>query len=156
MEITRKRSKVSLDEFSSMILPMLEKNIDVTITATGDSMYPLWKHKRDRVVLTNCNKFNLKRGDIPLYKRSSGQYVMHRIIRVNNDSYDMCGDAQWHIEYNLPKENIIAVVKSFTRKGKEYSCNNFLFRVYSIIWMGLLPLRRINLKIYRKLSGIFK
>jgi hypothetical protein len=156
MEATRKKLKISLDEFSSVILPMLEKNIDVPITTTGDSMYPLWKHKRDMVVLTNCDKFNLKRGDIPLYKRPSGQYVLHRIIKVNKNSYDMCGDAQWNIEYNIPKENIIAVVKSFTRKGREYSSNNFSFRVYSDIWMRLLPLRRINLRIYRKLSSILK
>lgn len=156
MEIMKKKSKISLEKFGYIIISMLEENVDVTITTTGDSMYPLWKNKRDSVVMARCNKFNLKRGDIPLYKRPTGQYVLHRIIRVNKDSYDMCGDAQTLIEYNIPKENIIAVVKSFTRKGKEYSCNSLRFRGYSTVWLALLPLRRIILKVYRKLSGIIK
>jgi signal peptidase I len=156
MEINTKKSKISLGEFSSRVLPMLEENIDVALTTTGNSMYPLWKHKRDKVVLTSCDKFSLKKGDIPLYKRVSGQYVLHRIVKVNDDSYDMCGDAQVQIEYNLPKQNIIAVVKSFTRKGKDYSCNYVGFRIYSAVWLWLLPFRRISLKIYKKLSGILK
>lgn len=156
MEIIRKKSKISIEEFSATILTILEENIGVTITTTGNSMYPLWKHKRDSVVLMKCDKFNLKKGDIPLYKRANGQHVLHRIVRVNSNSYDMCGDALSHIEYNFPKENLIAVVKSFTRNGKEYSCSSLLFRVYSTVWMWLLPFRGIILKIYTKLSGIIK
>jgi signal peptidase I len=156
MKPMRKKSKLSPQEFSSSVLPMIEENISITITTTGNSMYPLWKHKRDSIVIVKCDKFNLKRGDIPLYKRSNGQYVLHRIIRVNKDSFDMCGDAQSNIEYNIPKENIIAVVKSFIRNGKDYSCNSLCFRIYSALWMWMLPLRGINLKIYRKLSGIIK
>jgi hypothetical protein len=154
MEIRRKKSRVSLEEFSTVVLPMLEKNIDVTITTTGNSMYPLWVHKRDSVLLTSCDKFNLRKGDIPLYKRANGQYVLHRIVKVNKDSYDMCGDAQWNIEYSVPKENIIAVVKAFTRKGKEYSCKSSVYSAYSILWMWLFPLRKLNIRIYRKLGGI--
>ena len=98
---------------------MLDENIDIAITVTGDSMFPLWRHMRDTAVLTKCDKTALRKGDIPLYRRKTGQYVMHRIIKANKDSYNLCGDAQTQIEYNLSAENIIAVVKAFTRKGKK-------------------------------------
>jgi hypothetical protein len=155
MEAVKKRTKISEDEFTARVLPILEQNLDVTVTTTGYSMFPLWKHKRDSAVLTSCDQFNLKKGDIALYKRASGQYVLHRIIKVNSESYDMCGDGQWEIEYNLPKENVIAVVIAFTRKDRKYSCRHISFRVYSALWL-CMPLRKINLKIFRKLSGIIK
>lgn len=156
MEIIRNTIKISREDFSSTILLMLEKNMDVALTITGNSMYPLWKHKRDSVILSNCNRFNLTKGDIPLYQRANGQYVLHRIIKVNRDSYDMCGDAQFQIEHNLPKENIIAVVKAFTRNGKSFNCSCYLFKIYSILWMWLFPLRRNCERIYRKIICFFK
>jgi signal peptidase len=142
----------SKEKLSSVLLTMLSENIDVTITVTGDSMFPLWRHKRDTVVLTNCDKSALRKGVIPLYVRESGQYVMHRIVKANNNNYNLCGDAQTQIEYNLPKEKIVAVVKGFTRKGKEYSCDDLWVRIYSVLWMWLFPFRGIILKAYRKLS----
>ncbi|WP_144023709.1 S24/S26 family peptidase [Paenibacillus sp. FSL H8-0548] len=133
-----------------MLVPMLEDNLDVLIPVSGNSMYPLWKHNRDSVVVTSCNPYALKKGDIPLYRRASGQVVMHRIIRVNQDGYDMCGDIETQIEYNLPKDNIIAVVKCFTRKGQDYSCTHFGYKMYSFLWIRLRPLRRFFLKGYRE------
>ncbi len=149
MDVRKVKLDTSKEEFSAALLQLLDENIDVTITVTGDSMLPLWKHKRDTVVLTKCDKFALKKGDIPLYRRSNGQFVMHRIIHVHKDSYNLCGDAQTQIEYNLKKENIIAVVKAFTRKGKEYSCTSHWFKLYSALWLRLRPFRRILLKGYR-------
>lgn len=150
------RKNISLEKLSPILNELINNNIDVTITVTGISMGPLWRHKRDSVVLTKCDKSSLKKGDIPLYIRLDGKYVMHRIINVKENSYDLCGDNQINIEYGLPKECVLAVVKSFTRNGKKYSCNSLLFQIYSTAWIGLLPLRRIILKIYIKLSGIIK
>lgn len=146
----------SKEKDSSILLKMLAENIDVTITVTGDSMFPLWRHKRDTVVLTKCDKTTLKKGDIPLYRRTTGQYVMHRIIKVNHESYNLCGDAQTQIEYNLPTENVIAVVKAFTRKEKNYCCSDLRYKTYTVLWMRLFSCRRIILKCYRILCGCIK
>ena len=156
MDIKHVKVDPSKEGFSSILLEMLDENIDVTVTVTGDSMFPLWRHKRDTVVLTKCDKTALKKGDIPFYRRKTGQYVMHRIIKVNKESYNLCGDAQTQIEYNLSKENIIAVVKAFTRKGKEYNCSDLWVRGYKALWIGLLPFRGILLRGYRILSGGYK
>jgi hypothetical protein len=134
-------------EASSALFKMLDEGMDINITVTGDSMFPLWKHKRDSVVITRCEKTSLKKGDIPLYRRVTGQYIMHRIVKVNNDSYNLCGDAQTQVEYNIKAENIIGVVKAFTRKGKKYDCRNLLFRVYSVLWVAILPFRGIFLRV---------
>jgi signal peptidase I len=152
MEVKNVKVSISEEKFTSLLNKMLCENIDVTISVTGNSMFPLWRHKRDSVVLTNCDKTALRKGDIPLYRRATGQYVMHRIIEVNTESCNLCGDAQTQIEYNMPKENIVAVVKGFTRKGRRYNCSNSGVRAYSTAWIWLLPLRRILLKVYSTLK----
>lgn len=48
-----------------MLVPMLEDNLDVLIPVSGNSMYPLWKHNRDSVVVTSCNPYALKKGIFP-------------------------------------------------------------------------------------------
>lgn len=136
-----KKVQTSLAKLSPILLTMLEENIDVTLRVTGNSMNPLLMHKRDSVIFTKCDKFNLKKGDIPLYKRSNGQYVLHRIIKVNENSYNLCGDNQYVIEKNLAKENIIAVVKAYERNGKLCSCNDFAYNVYWRLRVFSIPFR---------------
>ncbi|WP_010243554.1 S24/S26 family peptidase [Acetivibrio cellulolyticus] len=138
-----KKVSTTLDEVSPIILATLDENIDVKLTVTGSSMYPLLINKRDSVILTKCDEVSLKKGDIPLYKRNNGKYVLHRIVRVNENSYDLCGDNQYIIERNLPKKNIIAVVKAFERNGKFYSCDNILYNLYWRIRIFTIPFRRL-------------
>lgn len=153
-----KITKVHLpgEKFASLLLPLLEEKRDVEITVAGNSMYPLWKHGRDSVVLAGCDRYALKKGDVPLYRRPSGQLVLHRIVRVNELTYEMCGDAQTRIEYDLPKENVIAVVKSFTRKGKQYRCDHLAYRAYAGLWPRLRPLRSFANTSCRLLRGLVR
>lgn len=59
-------------------------------TNVGDSMYPLIK-PRDLLVIEAVKK-PLKVGDVPLYKRDSGQYVLHRIVEIDSGEYSTKGD----------------------------------------------------------------
>lgn len=149
-----KKVRTSMKNLSPLLVALLDENIDITLTVTGSSMNPLLTHKRDSVVLTSCNKFNVKKGDIPLYKRSNGQYVLHRIIKVNKNSYNLCGDNQYIIEKNLPKENIIAVVKAFERNGKLYSCNDFTYKVYWRLRVFSIPFRCFLHKVWYRIRTI--
>lgn len=133
--------KTSLDSLSSVMLLLLEENIDIVLGVTGSSMNPLLVNNRDSVILKSCNKFELKKGDITLYKRQNGQYVLHRIIKVTDKGYNLCGDNQYVIEKDLPKENIIAVVNAFERKGKIYNCNNHIYIAYWRLRVASIPLR---------------
>lgn len=154
MEYRKVKLDTSKEDFYTAVLELLDDNLEITITVTGDSMFPLWKHKRDTVTLTKCDKAALKKGDIPLYRRENGQFVMHRIVKVNEDSYNLCGDAQTQIEYDLKMEYIIAVVKTFTRKGTEYTCSNPWYRLYTVLWIKVRLLRHlllIGLRFFRRL-----
>ena len=136
-----------IEELSPLLLGLINDGTDVVFTVTGNSMKPLWYNRRDSVVLTKCDGKALKRGQIPLYKRNNGQYVLHRIIRVRKDTYDMIGDHQTEIEHNVPKDSVLCVVKAFYRRGQYHSCDETSFKIYSHIWMLARPLRGLLFKI---------
>lgn len=69
-------------------------------TNVGDSMMPIIRQNRDLLIIEKVNG-RLKKYDVPLYKRDSGQYVLHRILRVRKNDYVMCGDNRWQKEYEL-------------------------------------------------------
>lgn len=147
--------QVSMEDLSCLFIEMLEQSTDVSLTVTGNSMFPLLADKRDSVILSKCNKWSLKKGDIPLYKRSNGRYILHRIVKVNKDSYDLCGDNQYIVEKGLPKENIIAVVKSCERNGKLICCASLAYKAYWHIIVVLMPFRRMMHMVWSILRRMF-
>ena len=46
-------------QLSELILPLLEQGTDVELTATGNSMRPLWRHKKDVIKLTAVDIQNI-------------------------------------------------------------------------------------------------
>lgn len=153
MENTQKQT-VALKE----IYPMIKEKIDnggiVRLPITGISMRPLLVWGRDTVDLIKCE--NPKKGDIIFYLRDNGQFVLHRIVGVDENGYILCGDNQWHLEYRISDRHIIAVVTSITRKGKTFDMTNVTYRIYSNLWMALLPLRKIIIPLVRKTKHYLK
>ncbi len=153
----------SLQELSPIMEECMADGSEVVLTVTGNSMRPLLRHRRDQVVLTKADKARLQIGDVPLYRRANGQFVLHRIVGLGASSYTLCGDGQWTKEYGVPVKSIVAVATGFYRRGKYISCNAFWYKVYVKVWMALLPLRPFVLKggsfvkrCGRKICSIFK
>ena len=113
-------------------------------TNVGDSMYPLI-HPRDLLVIKKPD-LPLKRFDIPLYKRDSGQYVLHRIVKIKNGEYYICGDNRAFIERGIFDRHIIGVLTDIVREGRTIPVNSPEFKSY----VKLLPLRRSIIRIKNK------
>jgi hypothetical protein len=143
----------------SSLLPIIEeafnRNTTFKIPITGTSMNPLLFEKRDFVFIKKP-EFPLEIGDIPLYRRDSGYFVLHRIVGKDEKGYILCGDNQVKKEYGITEKHIIAVVKSITRKGKTFSVNKFLYKLYVKLWTLILPFRNIILVPLRKIKGLLK
>lgn len=115
-------------------------------TNTGYSMYPLIRQSRD-IIMIGKPDGKLKKYDIPLYKRDNGQYVLHRIIKVRKDDYVLCGDNCYTKEYGVKDEDIIGVLISLVRDGKEVDFNSFRYKIYVFLWCTLFPVRANILKL---------
>ena len=150
--MTPELKAVPMDKLSPLITGLIEDGTDVRFTVTGISMRPLLYNRRDSVLLTFCYPLLLKKRQIPLYKRPDGTYVLHRIVKVGKNSYDMCGDHQWEIERGVDKSSVICVVKGFYRNGVYHSCKELPYRMYSFFWTLALPLRKFAFGLHRKLK----
>ena len=105
----------------------------------GISMLPMLRQGIDNVILSPVPE-KLKKYDLPLYRRSNGQFVLHRIVEAG-DTYTCVGDNQFVLEPGLRHEQMIALVTAFTRGDKLISVTDFRYRVYCVFWHYTRPLR---------------
>lgn len=118
----------------------------IIYTNVGDSMMPLIKQGRDVLVISVVNG-RLKRYDIPLYKRDSGQYVLHRILKVRKNDYVICGDNRCNKEYGITDRHIIGVLSGIIRDGREIPVTDIKCRIYAHLWCNLFPVRVLIIRI---------
>ncbi|MBE7043195.1 MAG: peptidase S24 [Ruminococcaceae bacterium] len=142
--------EVGLDYLGTVIEERLQNGQQVQMTVVGNSMFPLFRNKLDSVILSPIQK-RIKKGDVVLYKRTNGQYVLHRIIRYKKGVYSANGDNQYWIETPLFSEQFLGLMTGFHRKNKLYSTSALWYRIYSFVWVVARPLRGFILKILIKI-----
>lgn len=127
------------------LLPLIREQIalggSVRIAPRGTSMLPMLRQGVDTVVLSPVPD-RLRKYDIPFYRRDDGQFVLHRIVAVG-DTYTCIGDNQYELESGVGQDQMIAVVTSFTRGGREISVTNPGYWCYCRFWHYSRPVRRI-------------
>ena len=117
-------------------------------TTVGDSMYPMLRNRMDSVVIEPVSR-QLRRYELPLYRRPDGQYVLHRILHVKRDGYEMCGDNRLCREYPVPQEWILGVVTGFYRGDTYISVDNKKYRIYVHLWCDFFWVRSLILRVSR-------
>ncbi len=149
------KQKISLKEIYPIIKEKIDNGGTVQLPITGISMRPLLVWGRDYVTIAKCE--NAKKGDIIFYLRDGGQFVLHRIVGTDENGYILCGDNQWYLEHGIEDRHIIAVVTSIKRKGKMINVSkNIPYKVYSSLWMALLPFRKRIIPFVRKSKNNLK
>ncbi|PKK86615.1 MAG: hypothetical protein CVV63_04265, partial [Tenericutes bacterium HGW-Tenericutes-8] len=78
-----------------------------------------------------------------------GRYRLHRIIKVEDDVYVICGDALTSYEY-VSRDKIFGLVIAYKNKQKWIHRQSTLNHLYISIWSLLRPFRRILLRISRR------
>ncbi len=132
---------VDINEYMPMVTELIMQGESVSFTVTGESMSPFLRHGRDQVLLS-APATPPVRGDIVLFRRANGQYVLHRVLRRMKDgNYAIIGDAQQQIESPISPTQIIATVTQVCRNGKPLTPKSFLWRFFAGPWLTMLPLR---------------
>lgn len=139
-----------MEELAPLLEMQLQTGGKARLTVTGYSMMPMLRNRRDSVALITP-KAQLKPGDIILYRRETGQYVLHRIIAAASQGYICCGDNQAERE-PVGEEQVLGVVESFVRKGRHYSINHFGYRLYTGLWVKAFALRQPYIAVRRWLG----
>lgn len=146
--------KIKAKDLFPFISEIIEQGQSARILVSGSSMYPFLRDEIDSVELVQADFAALKRGDIVMIRRTTGDYVMHRIIKKEADCFYMVGDAQEWIEGPIQPNQVIAAVPSVWRKDKQIDCSNWWWRLLTGLWLRLRPWRNLILRVYGKLSRI--
>ena len=120
---------------------LLAKGKTIQIKPQGYSMYPMFVPERDQAVIAPVRVDKLKRGDVVLYRRTSGTLVLHRILKRGPEGFYMVGDNQDEVEGPLSETQIMGRLIRFVRKGRTYSVTNPVYQAAAGIWLFLRPVR---------------
>ena len=133
----------------------LERCGKLVYTTVGTSMNPMIKQDRDLSIIEKP-KGRLKKYDVAFYKRPNGQYVLHRVVKVLDDGYVILGDNCVNKEFNIKETQILGVLVSLVRNGKEVDLNSFGYKIYVRARYAHYPVRVIIFRTKRFLRKLIK
>ena len=126
---------------------LLSEGKEVRFTPSGVSMRPFIEGDKDSVVLAPVVTPPVP-GDIILAQVQTlcgrQTYVLHRLVRVEGETFILQGDGNLSGEERCPLGDIIGVVKAIEAPG---GTQKRLTK--GRLWFMLKPMRRYLLKIYR-------
>ena len=125
----------------------IKEGLQVNFKPKGNSMLPFIVGERDSVVLKAPE--NIKIGDIVLAKVGVSNYVLHRVIAMNDDRITLMGDGNIIGTERCRLTDIVAVAIKINKGGKEIDCRSKYHLFKARIWRMLKPVRRYLLAIYR-------
>ncbi|MBQ3483703.1 MAG: S24/S26 family peptidase [Clostridia bacterium] len=145
----------SLEELLPLITEVTEAGGEFRLHPRGTSMRPMLREGKDSVVLVRPD--TPRKREIYLYRRASGQFVLHRLLRVEkNGTLTFCGDNQLYLERGIAADALIARVSAYYRGKKRISMASVRQRLYAALycfwpyrWLRYLPRRMIQ-KIFHK------
>lgn len=140
-----------MSDFKS-IKEILDTTGKYTGLTWGRSMEPLIHQQQDNIIVVK-NKGRLKKYDVPVYVTENGKYIMHRVVKVCDDHYVIVGDNLLKKEY-VTDDMICGVLVGFYKKGRRYVdlTSSVPYKIYSKIWVALLPVRPVLLLFTRGYS----
>lgn len=138
----------------------LERTGKLIYTTVGRSMRPFLRSQEDLVVIERKTEGRFSKYDAVLYRRTSGQYVLHRIVRVCPDGYTMCGDNCADLEPGIEDSQILGVLTGVIRNGERIDVNSDAYQRRIRLWVTLYPVRAVIIKakgllyrLWRRLKG---
>lgn len=135
----------------SELLPLIEDSLSqgesITFSPSGQSMLPLLKQGRDKVVLGPV-KGEIRKYDIVFFKRNDGAFVLHRVVKTG-EQLTVSGDNRIYEDIVAPSQ-IIGVVTSFERKGKKYVGKEMISGPY----LAFVFFRRLLRKVINRIRSI--
>lgn len=150
--IERVTKSVDTTQLMETYRELLQSVDTLPLLVSGNSMAPFLVDGRDTVYLTRLDR-PLKVGDIVLYKRTNGDYILHRICKAEGAAYCMIGDAHTVPEWGISREQIFARVSWVQRKGKQQKPGCFWWFFFEKVWIRIIPLRPTLQRVY---SLLFK
>lgn len=136
------------EEYIDLLIEIVREGHEVTLRVIGHSMEPFLIHERDFVLLSPIRN-SLQKGDIALFKRENGQYILHRICKIRREGFYFVGDNQniCDIEGPIKREKIYAVVHKVNRQRVEIQEGDCIWQFFKREWLWNIRWRRYMKKL---------
>lgn len=142
------------EQYIDSLISVLQEGQEVPLLVVGHSMEPFLIHERDTVLLSPITSM-LKKGDIVLFKRKNGQYILHRIYKIKDNDFYFVGDNQnlCDVEGPIKKEQIYAIVHSAKRHGVDIHENDLMWCFFKRVWLRTIRWRPYMKKLLALVSN---
>ncbi len=132
----------------------LKNGHTVTFFTVGSSMHPLLMERETHVTVAPIG--SMRRGDILLYIRADGDYVLHRLIKADKEHCYMRGDNTYGLEC-VSGAQVIGKVTHIYRHQKTVDVEaSKVYKLYAVAWNILYPCRWLLWKMRLFLRRMFK
>lgn len=123
---------IKMEDMYPLILEAFKQNKTFSFPVHGTSMQPML-HTQDIVEIEEIKQY--KKGDIILYRRENGQFVLHRVRKIKKDILYFVGDHQTKVEKGILPNQCIGKVISYKKKknNKTYKLHNFSYCLYCFL-----------------------
>ena len=111
-------------------------------------MEPFLIHGRDRIYFQKPNR-PIKKGDMVFFQRVTGEYVMHRVMKVRGHQYYLAGDHQTSLEGPIEETQIFAIIESVERDGVWLTEKDRIWNFYAGWWRRSFWVRKVANKLKR-------
>ena len=135
-------------------LLLIEEGKRVIVRVKGSSMLPFLRGDKDSVELEKASE--IKCGDIVLAYVEECRFVLHRIIRIDEERVVLMGDGNLkgceYCRIEDIKAKAVNIIKPAKGGYKKISCTDRTHMRKADLWKKLLPVRRYILAIYKRIS----
>lgn len=131
----------------------LERTGTLVYTNKGVSMRPLLRQGRDLMVIRSASP-PYQINDAVLFLRDNGQYVLHRIRKVERGRYyiigDNCASGEW-----VREDQILGLLTEIRRGRHTVSCTSRPYLCFVRFWWAIFPLRRMMKRLRFRTAHVY-
>lgn len=145
--------KINNDIFFAEVERLLQQSEEVTIPIRGNSMRPMLRDGREKVVLRRYDGKQVSVGDVMLF-RYCGGYVLHRAVDVEGEQVTFAGDGNYKLYERATTKDVVAQMVAYIKEdGRRVECTDREWLRYSRVWMSMpMLLRRLILGVERRIK----
>ena len=138
-------------------LPLMEAAFEAGVPfrffPRGTSMLPMLRQGIDQVSIVSLQTRRPRVGDVILYRRSNGTFVLHRAVGKDEDGFICCGDNQWILERGISEDALVGVLEGYFKDGKWVSAEDKAYHRYVKRRMKTRCLRVLKENLRRVIKG---
>lgn len=141
-----------MDDLMPLFKEQLENGKKVQFAPSGISMRPMLDDKVDQVYLKKATKENVRKKDVVLFQSDNGAYILHRIIKLDEQGFVTRGDHNYYNDKKQSYDKLIGKLYQFEHKGKKHSVCDLSYKMYVLIWLSSYLPRKMLMLIKQKIK----